>query len=66
MTSKPGKHGTLHLYAIKYTDPDNEGFGQETGYRWGYNADHARERFEGHELNEGFQVIKVSPVVETD
>ena len=39
--SKPGKHGTLHLFAAHYHDDE----GTPSTWRcWAYDADHAYER----------------------
>lgn len=59
-TSKPGKHGTLHLFKVVYRDTcdaDNTGVVR----LWGYDAEHVRERF--HEGDDdGWEIVKISRV----
>ena len=41
--TKPGKHGTLTLFAVEILHPD-PGFPREVVRRWAYDADHAEQR----------------------
>lgn len=61
--TKVGRHGTLHRYRIIYTD-DDPGFGQMDWYTWAYNVEDAEEKF--HAGDEGFKIVDVSRVLESD
>jgi hypothetical protein len=52
--TKPGKHGTLYLYEIKYTD-DDPGFGENSWFTYAYNEDHAYERWQDSNVDVGFK-----------
>lgn len=44
--SKPGKHGTLHLFRVTWTDCPldvREGAAPDVAHRYAYDAEHARE-----------------------
>jgi hypothetical protein len=61
--SKPGKHGTLHLYAIEYGDVT--GVGEAPTYvstlrTWAYDIDHALEKF--YDADDGFKALKIARV----
>jgi hypothetical protein len=44
--SKPGKHGSLYLYAITYVNAfDDPSCLPMTWRTWAYSAEHAEERF---------------------
>jgi len=64
-TTKPGKHGTLYLYEIKYTDPSDEGMGEMSMRRWAYNLEHVEERFYEGPGSEGWQIISIARVPES-
>lgn len=46
-TAKAGKHGTLYLYEVTYTDPSDGGCGELTQRLWAYNLEHLQDRFYG-------------------
>lgn len=56
--SKPGKHGTLHLFAVAYEDsfdPFNKGVIRT----WAYDEEHAYEKFYDSDDADGWTVTKV-------
>lgn len=60
--TKPGKHGTLYLYSVTYTD----GFGRDKVRMWGYSKEDVEERFfrrTGPESSdEGWEIISIERV----
>lgn len=49
--TKPGKHGTLYLYAVDYNDvPGPEGTHIGRWRTWAYDAEHAWDKW--HDSNE--------------
>ncbi len=65
-TSKPGKHGTLHLFEIAYTDKPERDDGQPyyngTSRVWAYDADHAVEKFYDGEDDSGWRATSIKRV----
>lgn len=53
--TKPGRHGTLYLYAVTIT-PCDPGQPPYTVRRWGYSADHACDRVADDPMTEGDDV----------
>jgi len=59
--TKAGKHGTLTLYSITYSDePYDPGFGTAKVRVWAYDREHAVERF--YEGEEGWRAVGVTEV----
>jgi hypothetical protein len=44
--TKPGRHGTLHLYSVKYSCKLDPGFPPSAWSTWAYNREHAEDRFQ--------------------
>jgi hypothetical protein len=64
--SKQGKHGTLHLYELTYTDNLDAGCPDFTSHYWAYSADHAIERFEDSDPDDlNWKILKISRVVDS-
>lgn len=61
LVSKPGKYGTLHLFAVAYEDSFDR-FNRGVIRTWAYDAEHAEEKFYDSDDAEGWQVTKVAPV----
>lgn len=61
-TTKPGKHGTLHLYAVEYAGGD--GCPVFRDLRWAYDADHLGERIAEEYTAEGWEVQRYAHVTE--
>jgi len=59
--SKPGRHGTLYLFRIRYTDAHDPAFGEDAIRLWAYDADHAEQRFVEAD-DEGWKVLSVERV----
>ena len=60
--SKPGKHGTLYLYEIVYTDPTDDCMGEMTQRLWAYNAEHLADRFYGALDSDGWEMVRYARV----
>jgi hypothetical protein len=54
--SKPGKHGTLHLYLLRYKDKDDNASPTFTWKAWAYSAEHALDRF-NNSNDDGWEVL---------
>lgn len=59
--TKPGAHGTLYRYAVRYRDPIDDGRLPDVWRCWAYDAEHAEERF--LEATEGYEVLGVERVL---
>ena len=63
--SKPGKHGTLHLYRVTWTDCPldvREGAKPDMTHRYAYDAEHARDlvyESTADDLVEVFDAVRV-------
>ncbi len=63
--TKPGRHGTLYLYAVRYRDRYDPAFGEDVVRLWGYSMDHVEERFydeSGDETGDGFVIVDIARV----
>lgn len=60
--TKPGKHGTLFLYSVTYTDKSDDCIGELKARYWAYNIEHALDRF--YEVDEGWTALRVARVLE--
>lgn len=63
--TKPGRHGTLYLYAVTYRDRYDPGMGQDTIRIWAYNLDDVEDRFydeSGDETGDGFVIVDIARV----
>lgn len=60
-TLKPGKHGTLHLFAIAYEDQFDSG-NKGVMRTWAYDAEHAEEKFYDSDDADGWVVKKIARV----
>ena len=59
--AKPGRHGTLYLHAITYTDASpGSGCPELRTVLWAYSLEHAIERFA--EDAEGWTALRVARV----
>ena len=54
--TKPGKHGTLYRYAIRYTDESDPGCPEMVWCTWAYDRNHAVDRFY-EDGAEGWQML---------
>ena len=64
--TKPGRHGTLYLYAVKYTDRYDPAMGQDTTRLWAYNMDHVEDRFydeSSDEEGDGWVIVSIARVL---
>ena len=66
--TKPGKHGTLYLYEIAYTDrperDDGQPYYNDTQRVWAYDLDHAVEKFYDAEDSDGWRATSITRVPE--
>jgi hypothetical protein len=62
--SKPGEHGTLYLYNIRYDDANvtNSGRPPMWSQLWGYNEEHVRDRF--FDGDDSWQILGIERVKE--
>ena len=58
--TKPGAHGTLFKYKIKYFDPKDPGFGSDIWNCFAYNTEHALDKF--YDEDDGFEAESISRV----
>lgn len=61
--SKPGKHGTLYLYAIKYRDKYDSVAPEFEQRTWAYSEEHALDRFYDTD-DDGWLVLAFARVIE--
>lgn len=61
LVSKPGKHGTLFLFAVAYEDACDH-FNTGTSRVWAYDWEHAQEKFFESDDAEGWRITKISKV----
>lgn len=54
--SKPGKHGTLHLFLLRYRDKDDPASPTFEWKTWAYDSEHALDRFHDFD-DEGWKVV---------
>jgi hypothetical protein len=59
--TKPGKHGTLYLYEIRYRD-GGDGHFEATCRCYAYDAEHAQEKFLGGPDADGWEILGVKRV----
>ncbi|MHB8330765.1 MAG: hypothetical protein ACYDDA_13725 [Acidiferrobacteraceae bacterium] len=59
--TKPGAHGTLYRYAIKYRDAHDPCCPEMVWHCWAYNLDHAEEKFYG-DGDEGWRIVSLARV----
>lgn len=62
--TKPGKHGTLHLYVVEYCDDhdhDNRGRHQT----WAYSLEHAAEKFYDAADADGWLLLRAGRMPES-
>ena len=54
-TSRPGKHGTLYLFRVRYS-PDGElcAPGEFSWTCWAYDEEHAQERWDDGNEDQGY------------
>lgn len=57
-TTKQGKHGTLHLYEIVYTDTSDDCIGELTTRQWGYNREHVEDTFYQSVDADGWTILR--------
>lgn len=63
VVTKPGKHGTLYLHALRYTcDADPSGFGTAETRLWAYDFDHAADRFNASN-EDGWRLLSIARVL---
>jgi hypothetical protein len=55
--SKPGKHGTLYLHLLRYTDASDPSSPVFETRIWAYNSDHAIDKFFDSEDSDGWTVL---------
>lgn len=63
--TKPGRHGTLYLYAVTYEDR-HEPVGRDTIRLWGYNLDHVEDRFydeSSDQEGDGWIIVSIARVL---
>jgi len=60
--TKKGKHGTLYLYAVTYTDKSDFAIGQLVQRVYAYSPEHALEIFYGAVDADGWEAISVARV----
>jgi hypothetical protein len=61
--TKPGEHGTLYLYEIKYTDPsDSDCMGTMSQRVFAYNTEHALDKFYNSVDADGWKALSTSRV----
>lgn len=58
--SKKGAYGTLHLHEVKYTDPANRSDGEQVSQHWGYDSDHALEKFHDSNPEHNYRIAGVT------
>ncbi len=61
-TTKPGKHGTLYLYELTYTDTSDPGMGESTTRLWAYNLEHVEDKFYGAPDTDGWTLLRAARV----
>lgn len=63
LITKPGKHGTLYLFAIAYEDTCDR-FNTGVSRIWAYDAEHAEEKFYDGD-DSGWRATKIARVRES-
>lgn len=64
LTTKPGKHGTLHLYVVEYCDAfDRHNRGQHR--TWAYSLDHVADKFYDAEDADGWLLLRAGRMPES-
>ncbi len=70
MTRKPltkqGQHGTLYRYKISYRDSGDTGCPVFSYSLWTYNQEHAQDKFYDSEDADGWEIITISVVYESN
>lgn len=61
--SKPGKHGTLYRFRIKYRDRFDPGSPDFDTFTWAYDQSHAEDRFLDSD-DDGWKIISIDKVRE--
>jgi hypothetical protein len=59
---RQGVHGTLYLYAVRYTDRGDEVCPEFVWTCWAYNLEHAEDKF--YETEEGWRILSLARVGE--
>lgn len=60
--TKPGKHGTLSLFAVEYTG--GEGCPVFRDHRWAYSREHIEQRIAEEFTAEGWTVLRFTRMTE--
>ncbi len=63
--TKPGKHGTLKLWLVTYTDADNPAFGESSFRTWAYDQEAAALAFQENNEEDSWEIVKIEPVLDT-
>jgi hypothetical protein len=61
--TKPGRYGTLYLYAVTYRDRYDPGFGEGHIRLWGYNLEDVEDRFyddSSDQEGDGFVIVSIA------
>lgn len=61
--SKPGRHGTLYRFRIRYTDVADPCCMPDDWYVWAYNAEHAEQKFFDSD-DDGWKILGIERVRE--
>lgn len=61
-TTKPGKHGMLYLYELTYTDPSDDGMGEQKRRMWAYSLEHVEDKFYGALDADGWKLLRAARV----
>jgi len=62
--TKPGRHGTLYLFRIRYKDRWDPAFGEDVWRTWAYDSEHAQDRFHEADEDEGWEILSIEKVRE--
>ncbi len=65
--TKPGRHGTLKLWTLTYTDGSNPAFGEDSIRTWAYDREAAALAFNEQTESDGesWEIVKIEPVLDT-
>jgi len=59
--TKPGKHGTLTRYRVRYHDEDEPGQ-RGVDHVWAYDEEHARELFDEDSWDQNFDTLRIDSI----
>ena len=62
---KPGKHGTLYLFNVRYRDKYDFASPDFDWKTWAYNEEHAEQRFYESDNDDDWKILSVTKMRES-